>query len=495
MKKIRTAMTIAIASACLLSGCEGEQSTVSTNNAEIVVVDIATQEIRQNDYRGGVMRTYALQNNVLTIMEGMKRNNTVIREDNPNSYWTTNGYQDFVSTFLTAPIINDTQWFNEEETDWNTLVSQMFSVWNSFTVLGDDGTYQAQSGIYAVRNEKDDYSIYGTKDYVGSDSGNSTYRILYDCDKDWCKAYTDVAVSGSGVSNITSQMFEYARINNNVFAIQTATERLLVVLEDAADADIRERPIKEFYYSKLSGGQRTTFTPYEPLPEEDEVGRKITENVQTNKLRAKYPLLNEYGEVATQYGVKNSIFLQDDVSATSYPWVFEDGALQQAIVYKEGTLVVTTFNKLSEKYERFIYSIEKVKPELIAEIEAMVNIEGLVGVVDVSTSTDVGNVPADTSNNEAVSNSNSTEDIATNETKTPAAPSSENSSSTDSKPNDDITTDASTAVSAPPLTNPTDMQPTSTAQTTAATTPTSPAAPQETPVETSSAPEIEGGTG
>lgn len=400
--KICKTMAAALASVILLTGCSNTNNTQTTDAPDVTAIDTATKEIRQNDFRGGVMRTYALQNNVLAIMESMKRNNIVVREDNPNSYWTTSGYQDFVSTFLTTPIINSTQWFNEEQTTWDELVAQMFSVPNSFTVPGDEGAYKAKSGVSAVRNEKDDYTVTGMSENIDTMNGTSTYKVLYDCDKDWCKAFTDVYIPGAGVSGVTGQLYEYARISNNVFAVQTGTERLLVVLEDAADADIRERPIKEFYYSKLSGGQRTTFKQYEPLPEENEAGSKIVENIQLNNLRAKYPLLNENGEVATQYGVSNSIFLQDNVSGTDYKWVFEDGALQQAIVFKENTLVVTTFNKLSEKYERFIYSVEKVNESLVSEIEAMVNIEGLVGVVSVSTTETQADSPADTSEAAAI---------------------------------------------------------------------------------------------
>ena len=387
MKTIKRFFILISAMCVLMTGCDKPLLEASEPTP---VLDTATIEIRQNDYRGGISRTYALQGSILSIMEEMKRNNIVVREDNPNSYWTVNGYQDFVSTFLTSPIINDTQWFNEEETDWNTLVAQMGSVPNSFTQTSDNG-YTFKSGIYVERNEKDDYSIYGTTASIGSDSGKSSYRILYDCDKDWCKAFSTVEISGSGVSNITSQLFEYARISNDIFAIQTSTERLLVVLESTAkDTDLRERSVKEFYYSRLSGGQRTTFVPYEPLPEYDDYDTPLRDNQRQNELRARYPLLNEEGEVATQYGLSNSIFKQENVSETNYPWVFEDGALQQAIVYKQGTLVVTTYNKLSEKYERFIYSTDKVDDKLISEIEQMVNIEGLVGVVEVNTSEGTG---------------------------------------------------------------------------------------------------------
>ena len=440
--RICKSMTLALLSAFLLTSCNSEPNAPAANTSN--VIDVATKEIQQNDFRGGVMRTYALQKNVLSIMESRKRNNIVIREDNPNSYWTTNGYQDFVSTFLTTPIINDTQWFNEEQTTWEELVTQMFSVNNSFTAPTNEGI-KAKSGVAAIRNEKDDYSVTGMTESIGRTlNGSSTYRILYDCDKDWCKSYTNVFISGAGVTDVTGQLFEYARINNNVFAIQTETERLLVVLEEASDADIRERPIREFYYSKLSGGQRTTFTPYEPLPEENDAGGKIVENIQQNNLRAKYPLLNEYGEVATQYGVKNSLFLQENVSDTNYEWVFEDGALQQAIIFKEKTLVVTTYNKLSEKYERFIYSVDKVNEQLVAEIEAMVNIEGLVGVVNVSTA-ETPPAPADTSEAESINESLPADATGTSDSDMPTPSTEEGTTSESNEPETTETTISNTA--------------------------------------------------
>lgn len=430
MNKVIRILALGMAAVVLLTGCsQSEAASDVQAEAAPVVIDTATREIQQNDFRGGVMRTLALQTTVLGIMENMKRNNIVVREDNPNSYWTTDGYQDFVSTFLATPIINDVQWFNEEETDWNTVVTQIYSVPNSFTQLNSEGQYTSKySQMYVQRNEKDDYTIGGLTGYIGSDSGYMNYRILYDCDKDWCKAYSTVDLNGSGLSDVTSELFEYARLNNNVFAIQTATERLLIVLEDAAeDTDIRVRSVKEFYYSRLSGGQRTTYKPYEPLPESDDDCYAIRENIALNKLRAKYPLLNEYGEVATQYGVQSSLFLREDVRELGYPWVFEDGALQQAIIFKNNTLVVTTFNKLTERYERFIYSTEKVKPDFIAEAEAMVNIEGLVGFVDVKTS-EIGPESEESAPKPAADSSPATSDSAPTAVEEATIPTEESSS-------------------------------------------------------------------
>ena len=383
MKKKTGILSLLLVILLISTSCSSDISAESSN------IDAYTLELQMNDYRGGVIRTYLLKDTVLAIMDDMKRNNNVVREDNPNTYWTTNGYQDFVSTFLTSNIINDTVCFTEEETDWDTACSWMFSYSNSFTQLGKEG-YEKKKNIEVYRNEKDDYSVYGVEDFIRYYYvyGNSDYRILYDCDKDWCKAYATMYISGSPSPAVTSQLFEYGRINEDTFAIQTSTERLVIVFEHSEnDIDLRERSLKEFYYSRLSGGCRTKFVPRDELPIiDEETGKEIRENIQLNEKWSNYSYINEKGDLAHLYGKNDSMFLQDNINQTGYKWVFEDGALQQAIVYKEQTLVATTYNKLSEKYERFIYSVEQAKPELIAEIEKMVNIEGLIGIVEVSKS-------------------------------------------------------------------------------------------------------------
>ncbi len=390
-----------IASALLFStftmaGCGKKNEEAAQTEASEQALDMATREIRQNDYRGGVTRTYALQKSILNVMETMKQNNTAIRSNSPNSFWTADGYQDFVVNFLNIAIINDTQWFNEEETDWATLTKQMTGVENSFTQPSSDsetGYASKYPSLLITRNEKDDYSVTGINgNWNGSNIyvGNFSYRILYDCDKDWCKAYATLAINAD-VPNITTELFEYARISDDTFAVQTSTERLLVVLEKAEkDMDIRDRSVKEFYYSKLtSEGARTTFTPFEPKLEYDtETGGYINENARYNERMATYSLMNEKGDLTTRYGVNDSMFLTDDIiKNVNSEWVFDDKSLQQAIIYKDGALVVTTYNKLSEMYERFVYATEGVKDSIIKEIEKMVEIRNLVGIQEMPEKT------------------------------------------------------------------------------------------------------------
>jgi hypothetical protein len=184
-------------------------------------------------------------------------------------------------------------------------------------------------------------------------------------------------------------MVEYMRIDNDTFAVQTSRERLLVKLKPAEkDTDIRDRVIKEFYYSKLvQEGMRTTFEPWLPLPETDEaMGKVLDDNIEQNRYMDSYKEFNENGDIATLYGQRDSVFFRNpqDVIVPE-KFVFEDKSLQQAICYKDGVLVVTTYNKLSKAYERFTYAMkeidgEKVDSKIADELEKMVAINKLVGI-------------------------------------------------------------------------------------------------------------------
>ena len=428
-------VVLTISMAISLAGCGAGAS-----NPQEEQNDQTSRELQQNDYRGGVIRTLTLKDSVLNVMEHMKSNNTTIRETSPNSYWTADGYQDFVSTFLDTPIITDTQWFNEEETDWDTVISKMASEVSSFSDGGETGL-----SVTVERNEKDDYSVKGSvvndTSLSGANELTADYRILYDCDKDWCKAYATAKVDDE-LPDITTQLFEYQRVDDDTFAIQTSRERLVIVLkpvEDESNAeeskadvatkteneeskatddkqfvDMRNREVKEFYYSKLvKDGVRSTFTPYEELPEVDGTSAtELNENIQHNELMQKYPFMNEYGDIAFYYGEKDSMFFHAPADMNE-KWVFEDKALQQAIVYKDGVLVATTYNKLSDSYERFIYARSDADSSITKNLEDMVVINSLVGVVEEAK---VSQSPEDTADTGEDSETDATSEESSKET-------------------------------------------------------------------------------
>lgn len=132
---------------------------------------------------------------------------------------------------------------------------------------------------------------------------------------------------------------------------------------------------------------RTTFTPYLPLPEVDEaMGEVLDANVEHNSYMDTYKGFNEDGDIAILYGQHDSVFYRDPKDiVVPEKFVFEDKSLQQAICYKDGVLVVTTYNKLSKAYERFTYAMKevdgkKVDSSIADELEKMVAINKLVGI-------------------------------------------------------------------------------------------------------------------
>lgn len=420
MNKKIIAMTLsALCFASVLSGCGKNSQQQQAEQQAQQQNDVATTEIRQNDYRGSVVRTYAVKNLVLATMENMKSNNVKIRSDNPNSFWVTDGYQDFVVDFLTQPLIEDTELFNEEETDWQTIINTMAAKPN--------GRFSDGNGKFvgtATRNEKDDYSITGIQATAIVDgstiTGDAEYKMLYDCDKDWTKSYVLFDMKNKYVSKVTGELYEYARIDADTFAIQTSRERLLVKFEPVEhDTDLRERKITEFYYSKLvQQGMRTTFEPYVPLSEYNaETGSYEATAAEQNNTFKTYKVLNDKGDISVRYGVHDSMFLVENPKEQITPeWVFEDKSLQQAICYKDKALVVTTYNKLSEKYERFIYAADNVSDADIVKLGSIVEIKGLVGIQELPEIVAPETKPKETSTegganaNVTETNTNATED-------------------------------------------------------------------------------------
>jgi hypothetical protein len=413
--------------ACIMmTGCNGS----GTQEQSSETLDTATIEIRQNDYRGGVIRTQAISSAVLSVVETMKQNNLIVRQDQPNTFWSSDDYQDFVMNFLNSSLLNDTKLFNEEETDWSTIVSTIKTSSNSFYTSNGDGTYNAvYSNISFKRNEKDDYTISGLNNTNFTSFsilyGNYYDRILYDCDKDWCKAYTAVDISlDVPETTISTNLFEYRRITDDVFVIQTEKERLLVVYkpvgtesssemdasadstestentetvsaetsesgaeetskvaDDGKATDIRNREIESFYYSKLmSGSIRTEFEPFTLKSEYTEDGSVDSSAVKYNStLQEIASVINAKGEVSDRYNAKNSVFFMDsgvaeDGTVDLQQWidfVLEDGSQSQILVYEDGVLSVTTYNKLNEQYEQFTYYVSGKTDE---QVEAVVNI-------------------------------------------------------------------------------------------------------------------------
>ena len=176
MDKKFIAITMAIS--LLFSGC-GKEKTETKDETSVA--------LQCNDYRGGVYRTNAIKDDVLHLLDSMKSNNDKLRAQYPDDFWVSEGYQDFVSNFLSIDIIKDTSWFNEEVAPWDQVIAAVSANENSFTYREDDA-YHLIQGCKLIRNEKDDYSVTGLTMSISQNNdnkyeGNVTYRALYDCNR------------------------------------------------------------------------------------------------------------------------------------------------------------------------------------------------------------------------------------------------------------------------------------------------------------------------
>ena len=215
-------------------------------------------------------------------------------------------------------------------------------------------------------------------------------------------------------------------VNGDKTEVATKTEKKDSQKSDTVQyVDMRNREVKEFYYSKLvKDGMRSTFTPYEELPEvESTSATELNVNIKKNELMQKYPFMNEYGDVAFYYGEKDSMFFHAPADMNE-KWVFEDKALQQAIVYKDGILVATTYNKLSDSYERFIYARSDADSSITKSLEDMVVINSLVGVVEEAK---VSQSPEDTADTGEKSETDATSEESSEETEQESLPDTESS--------------------------------------------------------------------
>lgn len=321
LKKAISALLI-VSSAVSLTACT---SPLKKDKEE---TQVSNPEIQQNDYRGGIMRTKALKQLVENTINTCKEKNTSIRKENPNSFWDSEGYKNFVSNFLSSSLINDTKWFNEEETSFDEIVQQLSKTENSFTTKRDDGTYAlASQDIKITRVEKDEYTVTGRQSAFSkgktSISGVMNCRALYDCNHDWCKAYMTLQPNNSDVlPDITTNIFEYARLDENTFAIQTADERLYIKLGGNAGDSIDKRPVEEFYYSRLDGENNTAdFKSYVAANTIDSNGDYVQENYQKNKVYENYPWLNENGDISYIHGLYDSLCANVDAAKDKENWV------------------------------------------------------------------------------------------------------------------------------------------------------------------------------
>ena len=233
IKRIISVMICAVMISASLTGCNNKKPSPEDEAAAAAAAAKRTEliEVNQNDYRGAYFRAEAIKQTVLNIIEGFNERNTAIEAEHPSDFWLSDSYK-----YLSVNLLNDEVWvpmvfLNETETDWETAAEATYSNFKNekgnWTVDSLTLT-RKEANVYELvysKNETVPYYKNGEKKY----NFKTTYKVNYDANHDWaqCARYR----TGNGLT-ICDGLFEYARLNETEFVIQTVNERLYIKYED-----------------------------------------------------------------------------------------------------------------------------------------------------------------------------------------------------------------------------------------------------------------------
>lgn len=378
----------------LLAGCqkapsEEEQAAAAAEAARRT----ALIEVNQNDYRGAFYRTEAIKSAVLDIINEFNERNTAIESERPSDFWLSDSYK-----YLSVNLLNNESWFptvylNETETDWNSAAEATYRIFKDA-----DGNWQVPY-LALTRKEANVYELVIQRDETAPFYQNgktsyrwtTTYKITYDANHDWaqCVRYKE----GNGLS-LCDSIFEYARLNETEFAIQTAKERLYIRYEDGLfDYDgvnvnvveggeavsvpesqegestesqpvedqqpttaelhnpLAEKPVKEFYYTLLDGEPRYSYAEIKADENNQPFFSFFGEN--QNYVGKGFTNVDENANYVCIYNDNDSIF--NDLSAIAgngKEWAFaENGRFKQSISYYDSMMVVKNENNMVNTLE------------------------------------------------------------------------------------------------------------------------------------------------
>lgn len=409
-----------------ITGC-GKQSA-NTQTVIGTADDTETVEVNQNDFRGGIKRIEAIRGNVLNIVNEFNQRNFEIQDELPCSYWNSEEYQYFVTHCINGDIYQYTDLFNEFETDWATVEDAVAGM-----LANSDGKTPQDYALTRVTDNH--YTLTFQQQDVMTDwrtrAGNVlwTWDCIYNPTHDWLQEVQyAVSKSGSDKTAYQNAFLEYGR-RDNVFVMQTETERLYVVYENVEpmtventsmyivnekgkeiavsqdDIDngtvslddvqyhtntivtynpLRDNKIKAFYYSRLDGNILPQY-----IHEDDENALEEADGLGTRGIKddsINYELTTDEGYVITHYNTCDSIFTHiGDISSN---WVTEMGTYAQVITYENGNLTVKTANQLSHLYEIFKFFADGKVANSTEPIEP-VKVQVIPSVSDNDTSEDI----------------------------------------------------------------------------------------------------------
>lgn len=387
--------------ASLLAGCGTQTATPEQQAAaaEAAAQQQALVEVNQNDYRGAVMRVESIKKAVMGVVDGFNERNNAIVSEQPSDFWNSDSYKYLGMNLLNYDVWFETSFFNETETTWDEAVDYTLAQF-----MNADQTAYTVQNLSVERIEANSYKLTYMEPnikvpfYKNGEQGYSfttIYEVTYDANHDWAKC-TRWRVGGN--HRICDGLFEYARISDTEFVIQTETERMYVRYADglydysntgdvtvingdavsgdeasseaagsetagetsgdtaAADTTapvlhdpLAEKPIAEFYYTQLNGEPRYEYAEV-VIPEESAPFFSFFDE-NSDVVRMGFTNVDENDKWVCVYDTENdSIF--NNMSELGKDWVFADnGRFKLSLSYYDEMLVVKNENALINMLE------------------------------------------------------------------------------------------------------------------------------------------------
>lgn len=344
--------------------------------------------LSSNDWYGACNRIHTVKEDVEGVLNEYNARTDEIREKYPDSYWESEDYIFFSTNVVDESALEHTYYFNEEQADWETTVQ--------FNSDSFEGVTTWESPVY-IRKAKNSYSYDIRMDDNVVWNENASTKMLkrhvdctYDASHDWLQALQyDTPVNNNLA--VLDEFVEYAHLDNAV-AIQTQNERLYVTYGDFYEEQMLPvlktrtyvdekgkekteqyveemqyevllgRKVKDIYYSKLSGKNRSCYPTEWSKEQRDEGAWTSVSEIEG---------VTYEGDVITQYGLNDTLFTKAD--SISKDWVFDtaDTYSQQLEYHRmDDYMRVTYLNTMSNKLETLLFekdNISKTEEVLIEE--------------------------------------------------------------------------------------------------------------------------------
>ncbi len=375
-------------SVSVLAGCgtnpEAEAAALQAQQ-EAAAAQMALTEVNQNDYRGAIMRVESIKKALMGVVDTFNERNNAITSESPSNFWSSDSYKYLGMNLLNYDVWYNTSFFNETETTWDEAVEYTKQLYGADPETGYISSVQnfnierVEANIYKMTytepNIKVPYYKYGEQGYTFG----TVYEITYDANHDWAQCVRYRTFSGK---KIADGLFEYARISDTEFVVQTETERLYVkyadglydyndgvVSGDAVSTDetsgqtadataqpvlhdpLSEKPIAEFYYTQLNGAPRYEYAEIVVPEEEDALPFFSFFDGNSTIIQQGFNEINDNLEYVCIYNAeRDSIF--NDMTQLGKDWVFADnGRFKLSLAYYDDMLVVKNENTLVNKLE------------------------------------------------------------------------------------------------------------------------------------------------